>query len=121
MNLIYKDTLLANHVVFYRNPLLRFLGLRFSRKLRKGDVIVLVASRESIHSSSIDMFFVFFPIDVLWLNSRYEIVDFRTNVKPFTPFIKPQSGAKFVIELPEGSLKDVVIGEKVSFTETKVF
>lgn len=112
--LVHNKQVLARFPIFYSHPLLRCWGLRFSSKLGKGEALVLVSPREGIYSTSIDMLFVFFPIDVLWLNSEHKIVDFRTNVKPFTLLVRPRAPAKFVVELPAGSLTKVVLGEKVS-------
>jgi len=115
MVLVHKKRVLAENVVFYRNLFLRSWGLRFS-KPKKGSALVLVSPYESIYSSSIDMFFVFSPIDVLWLNSKYEVVDMRENVKPFSLPIKPRSPSKFVVELPIGSVDSIKVGDRVSFS-----
>ena len=44
------------------------------------------------------MFFVFYPIDVLLLNRKKEIVEIRRNFKPFT-FWKSKEKGKYVLEL----------------------
>ncbi len=112
MKLVHRGRVLADGVVFYRNPFLRALGLRYSLKPKP---IVLVSSSESVSGCAIDMFFVFFPIDVLWLDSDKKVVDFKTNVKPFALPIKPRMPARFVVELPKGFLKGVKLGDKVIF------
>ncbi len=114
MPLIHKKKVIVSNVVVYRNPVLRSMGLRFSRPI-KNKALVLVSPNESVVNSSIDMFFVFFPIDVLWLNSRYEVVDIKENVRPFSPPIKPRAAARFVVELPIGHVREVKIGDKVIF------
>ncbi|MFH1331862.1 MAG: DUF192 domain-containing protein [archaeon] len=112
MKLFHKGKVLAEGVVFYRNPFLRALGLRYSLKPKP---IVLVSPSESVSGCAIDMFFVFFSTDVLWLNSKYEVVDLRRTVKPFSLPIKPKVPAKYVVELPVGLINDVKIGDRMSF------
>lgn len=52
------------------------------------------------------MFFVFFPIDVLFLNKDKEIVDLKQRLKPFT-FYTSKKPAKYVLEMPLGSIKSL--------------
>ena len=46
------------------------------------------------------MFFVFYPIDILFLNKNKEIVEIKQNLKPFA-FYTPKSKAKYIIEMPK--------------------
>lgn len=77
----------------------------FSKRLRKGEGVILINSEESIVNTAIHTFFVFFPIDVIWLDKNRKIVDFRKNVKPFTPLVVPKKAAKYVVEMAVGSIK----------------
>ena len=47
---------------------------------------------------SLHMFFVFYPIDVLLLDSNKKIVEIKRNFKPFT-FWKSSKRGKYVVEL----------------------
>ncbi len=47
---------------------------------------------------SLHMFFVFYPIDVLILNEKKEIVEIKRNFKPFT-FWNSQEKGKYAVEL----------------------
>ncbi|HLD40431.1 MAG TPA: DUF192 domain-containing protein [Candidatus Nanoarchaeia archaeon] len=47
---------------------------------------------------SLHMFFVFYPIDVLLLNQKKEIVEIKKNFKPFS-FWNSQEKGKYVVEL----------------------
>lgn len=57
--------------------------------------------------TTIHMLFVFFPIDVVWLDKNKKVVDKRENVKPFTPWITPGKAAKYVIELPRNTARHI--------------
>ena len=90
-------------------------GLKFSRKLRKGEGLILVAGNESRLGTAIDMLFVFFPIDVVWLDSRKKVVDVRMRVKPFTPLAIPREAAQYVVELPAGTARHIKPGNQLRF------
>jgi len=66
----------------------------FSRKKN----LVFVLDKESRINATIHMFFVFFSIDVYWLDKNKNIVDYRKNIKPFTIAI-PKKKAKYIVEL----------------------
>ncbi|MFH1210115.1 MAG: DUF192 domain-containing protein [archaeon] len=74
---------------------------------------MLEANHEDVLETTIHMFFVFFPIDVVWLNKNKKVVDIRRNVKPFILWIKPKNKAKYIIELPKGVSKHIKIGNKI--------
>ncbi len=61
---------------------------------------------------SLHMFFVFYPIDVLILNEKKEILEIKRNFKPFTFWNSKEKG-KYVVELAfSGEYK---VGEKILF------
>jgi len=47
------------------------------------------------------MLFVFFPIDVIFLNSKKKVVD-KTTLNPWQLNYTPKIPSKYVIELPKG-------------------
>lgn len=51
------------------------------------------------------MFFVFYPIDVIFLDENYKVVDFKEDFKPFT-FYTSKKPAKYIIELKSGVIKN---------------
>jgi uncharacterized membrane protein (UPF0127 family) len=54
--------------------------------------------------SSIHMFFMRFPIDVLYLDSDDRVVRLQRGIKPWRTGPLWTRGAKYVIELPVGTL-----------------
>ena len=72
----------------------KFRGLMFSKKKN----LIFNLNKESRINSIIHTFFVFYNIDVYWLDQNKNIVDFRLKVKPFTIKI-PKKKAKYIIEL----------------------
>lgn len=99
---------------------LRFLGLMFS--VRRD--LVLAAPKEDIQSSSIHMFFMRFPIGVIWLNSDMVVVDIKKKVPQSSLFniktwriYKPRQSATYTIELGLGEIKGTEVGDEIEFLE----
>ena len=63
------------------------------------------------------MFFVFFKIDMIWLDKNKNVVDIKKNIKPFTPFIFSTKKAKFIIEIPSSQNAEIKIGENFNFSK----
>ncbi|MBW3003672.1 DUF192 domain-containing protein [Candidatus Woesearchaeota archaeon] len=91
-----------------RSQFSKFLGLMFSRK--KDLALVFVFGKDSI--VPLHMLFVFYSIDVLFLNKDKEIIEIKSNFKPFS-FYTPKKPARFVIELPAG--QEYKLGDRVLF------
>ncbi|AHF80043.1 DUF192 domain-containing protein [Thermococcus paralvinellae] len=91
----------------------RFKGLMLTPNVNYALVFILPA--ETRTNASIHMFFMFQTIDVIFLNSAKEVVDFK-KAKPWRVYI-PRDAAKYIIEGPIGIIKalDVEIGDKISW------
>ena len=63
---------------------------------------------------SLHMFFVFYPIDVLFLDLKGKVVDIKRGFRPFTLYT-PSVAASTIIELPEGAADTTRIGHSISF------
>lgn len=109
-----KNKILVNESKICKNIFLKAKGLMFSRKITDKAIIFPFNKEEKW---SLHMLFVFFPIDVLWLNEEKEIVDIKENFKPFSIIAKPKEKASYVIELPYNTIKNTntEIGDKISF------
>jgi len=92
--------------------LCRLRGLTFRRAIGEDEGILLVGSRESRADAAIHMFFVFFPIAVVWLDKNGKIVD-TMLARPFHPFYAPRAPARDVLEGPPSLLEKVEIGDRV--------
>ncbi|MBI2530471.1 MAG: DUF192 domain-containing protein [Candidatus Diapherotrites archaeon] len=91
----------------------RMRGLMFSR--RPDYALILCMPRESRLGAAIHMLFVFYPIDVLFLNSKKQVVDKALGLRPFALNYAPKRAAKYVVELPEGLGKKARIGDLLDF------
>ena len=105
---------IASKKIMARSFMSRVRGLMFT--LPKEDTgLVMVFEKEMI--ISLHMFFVFYPIDILWLDSKKRVVEFRKFAFPFMPWIEPGKKAMYVVELPVYSIdgSKTKVGDKISF------
>lgn len=93
----------------------RFMGLMFRKNVDNGMLLKLPQSR-SRHGSAIHMFFMHFPLDIVFADSDRKIVDMVT-IGPWKTYT-PIAPANYVIELKTGSIKkfDLEIGDNLDFT-----
>jgi uncharacterized protein len=52
---------------------------------------------------SLHMFFVFFPIDIIFLNSACKVVESKKNFLPFAMYTSKKT-AQYLIEAPSGTI-----------------
>ena len=90
----------------------KFIGLMFSQNKNK----TLIFRFKNERFVDLHMFFVFYPIDVLFVDKNKIVVDKKENFKPFR-FYKSKKKAMYAIELKEGIIKETKtkIGDKIEF------
>jgi hypothetical protein len=96
--------------------LCRLRGLTFRGALGEGEGLLLVGKRQSRGDAAIHMFFVFFPIGVVWLDGDQRVVDVQL-ARPFRPFYAPQAPAKDILEGPPSLVERVRVGDRLRFGE----
>lgn len=92
----------------------RLRGLTLRRTLGKDEGLLLVGRRESRTDAAIHMFFVCFPIAVIWLDRSGRVVDAQL-ARPFRPLYVPRAPARDVLEGPPTLLEQVQIGDQLRF------
>lgn len=85
-------------------------GLMFSSRQKKALVFPFGSER----IISLHMLFVFYPIDVLFLNKNGKIVEIKKNFKPFTVYTGIRR-AKYAVELPCGIINKTKLNDKIEF------
>ena len=85
-------------------------GLMFSRP----KVLVFYFSKPA--RVSLHMWFVFFPIDVLFLDEHNTVVEVKKNFKPFSFYI-PSKKVVTLIEAPAGKIRDTRVGDIIEIKE----
>ena len=68
--------------------------------------------------TSIHMFFMRFPIDVLYLDRENRVVRIQEGLKPWRVGPLHTNGARYVIELPEGTIArtGTHVGDQIRIT-----
>lgn len=101
------DTVLATEVEVAESLLATMVGLRFRRSLPEGHALVFPF--DSARRRDVDMLFVPFPIDVLWLvEGRVERVD---TLRAWLDLAVAR--ADTLVELPAGAASEVSEGDTV--------
>ncbi len=95
----------------------RLRGLMFRRRLASPEGaplegLLFVEAKESQVATSIHMFFVFFPLGVVWMDADQIVVD-KALAKPFRPYYAPQAPAQYFLEGPPDLLTWVEVGERL--------
>jgi uncharacterized membrane protein (UPF0127 family) len=103
-------------VSFCASFLSRFKGLMFHPGLGNYEGILLVEDSESRLNSAIHMFFMRFDIAVIWINSKFQVVDVQIARK-WHPFYVPAAASKFTLETHPDRVSDFRIGDILSFNE----
>jgi len=107
-----KKTILTKNIKFCKTELSKIKGLMFTKKLNKA--LIFVFKKESLQH--IHMFFVWYPIDVLWLDKNKKVVQLKENLKPFK-IILAKNPAKYIIELENKTIQKsrTEINDQISF------
>lgn len=107
-----KKTIIIENSIFIDDNLSKFFGLMLSKRQNKA--LIFRFNKEKI--ISLHMLFVFYPIDVLFLDKNKVVVDKKENFKPFT-FYKSKKKAMYALELSKGIIRitKTEIGNKLSF------
>lgn len=85
-------------------------GLMFSKQK---NLIFFFDKEEHV---PLHMLFVFFPIDVLYLDENKRIVELKEDFRPFG-FYSPKKSARYILELKKGTLRqtDTSLGDQLEF------
>ena len=110
---------LINSARWCSSRLCRLRGLQFRRKLQDGEALILVKEKDSIASSSIHMFFVFFPIAAIWGDSKGKVTSAQL-AKPWRPYYASPEPATYVIETSPDFLDKIAVGDILEFQETNL-
>lgn len=107
-----KDREISDHGELCSDLFSKFRGLMFRQ--RSSAALIFVFNKET--RISLHMVFVFYPIDVLFLNRSREVVDMKEGFKPFT-FYRARKGSMYAIELPAKTIRrtGTGIGDKIQF------
>jgi hypothetical protein len=118
VSIIHRETgqVLIESARWCSSRLCRLRGLQFRRNLKSGEALILVKDKDSIAKTSIHMFFVFFPIAAIWINSKGKVTSAQL-AKPWRPYYASPEPATYVLETSPDFLDKVAIGDNLDFAE----
>lgn len=106
-----RKEIIAKNAKLCGNIFSKSLGLMLSIKPKP---LIFIFKKEKI--IPLHMLFVFYPIDVMFLDKNKIVVETKENFRPFT-FYTPKNKAQYIIELPQGTIKKTktALGDKIQF------
>ncbi len=110
---ITKKTIICKHKKVLNSVFSKAKGLMFSKKIKEIGYIFVFTKPRKI---DLHMFFVFYPIDVLFLDKDKTVIELKENFKPFTVYVSKKP-ASYVIELPINTIKN----SKTQFSDKLFF
>ncbi|MFA6072526.1 MAG: DUF192 domain-containing protein [Candidatus Woesearchaeota archaeon] len=93
--------LICKIIKFKNNSFSKGIGLMFHKRIIDEAHIFIFNKKRKV---TLTMWFVFFSIDVIFLDENKKIVELKENFKPFTNYY-PKCESSFVVELPLGTIK----------------
>jgi uncharacterized membrane protein (UPF0127 family) len=91
-------------------------GLMFTKNLPDQQGLLLVQKADSRIDASIHMMFMWMDLAVIWIDSRYRVVD-TVLARRWKLAYLPKQPAKFVLEAPVSCLPDYIVGDQLIFNE----
>ena len=91
------DAVLAGRVVRCDTFWKRGVGLMFHRPLAEDEVYLFVLARPNVVDAAIHMFFVAFPIAVVWLDTGKRVIH-KVLAAPWRPYYAPPKPALYFLE-----------------------
>ncbi len=112
----YNGKEIAKNVEFARTILQQTLGMMFRKGISPDYSMIFILKKPA--SIIIHMLFVFFPIDVIFLDEKKKISGLA-GLAPFTGF-KGMKNIRYVIEMKAGAIEqyNLSIGGQMEFEES---
>ncbi|MEK6854149.1 MAG: DUF192 domain-containing protein [Nanoarchaeota archaeon] len=109
---VTRNTLIALRSRIADSAVSRAVGLMFSKPTQTA--MVLKFAKES--AISLHTFFVFFPIDIILVDSMLNVVELLPRMPPFSTYSANQK-ARFVVEVPAGTIakSKTRVGDRLTF------
>jgi hypothetical protein len=97
-----RKTILHRKFKICDNPASKSLGLMFRTKRYIQENALIFTSKKP-HFQGFHMFFVFYPIDMIFLDGDKKVVDMKKKFMPFTIY-NSKADAQYVIEADCGTI-----------------
>ena len=112
---ISKGFVIEDKVRIAKSFFSQLRGLMFVGKKSFDYALVFPLPAKSVIGASIHCLFVFFPIDVIYLDENKKVVDVKRNVPPFALYRQPARPAKYFIEVNSGKAGRTTAGDRLEW------
>ena len=92
----------------------RFVGLMFRKSLADNEGLLLIQAKESKVDASIHMLFMRMDIAVVWIDSRFQVVDAIMARRWHLAYF-PKHAARYVLEMGANNFTYYQAGDRVAF------
>lgn len=89
---------------------LRLKGLMFRREMDDGEAMLFKFGE--MRKFRVHTFFVFFPIDLIFLDRNFKVVEVETNLSPWSIY-NPSNESRYLLELPKNKAEGVREGDLI--------
>jgi hypothetical protein len=108
-----KERIIVKNNEYCSSFISKAIGLRFRKKpIDKAFIFTFETPQKVI----MDMWFVFYPIDVIFLDEKKRIIEIKEKFLPFS-FYRSKAEARYIIEFEHG----IVEKEKLTIGDTLYF
>lgn len=114
--LIHKKNIILKDMIWAKGTFRIARGLMFAgkKKIKQGICLVMPTSKDVKFGASVTMWFCFYPMEILFINSKFEVVD-KVILKPWVSNYTPKNQCMYVVEGWVGDFSGIKIGDKISF------
>lgn len=119
MALKNKEILISNKIFIENNLFKQATGLMFKKTMKDFAMIFPFKNPRRI---TVTMFCVFFPIDVIFLDDKNNIIELKNNLKPFQNYKAKSNKISTFIEFPNNYISKykLNIGNKIIWNKNFV-
>ena len=110
-----KNVVIEQKVRIAKGFFSQLRGLMFEQKKKFDYALVFPLATKSVLGAGIHCLFVFFPIDVIYLDEKKTVVDVQKSVPPFALYRQPARPAKYFIEVAEGKAAQTTVGDRLAW------
>jgi len=112
----YNGVVIAKNIEFAKTILKQALGLMFRRSIPSDYAMIFILKKPS--NVNVHMLFVFFPIDIIFLNEEKKVCHF-SRLKPWVGF-KAIKNIKYLLEMKAGTVDrfNLTVGGQIEFDES---
>lgn len=113
--LLYKNKIIASKIVYCDGLFRQGSGLMFRSKSAVEDTAWIFRFKKP-RRVTLTMFFVFFPIDVVFLDTHNNIIELKENFMPFRNYTSKKEIVSF-LELKKGTIRKyyIRVGQNLNF------